>query len=319
LLRDLEKKILGGTDITFEEALPLVDVQGDEIYELIHIAWKITRRFSGAEVDLCSIINAKSGHCLEDCKFCAQSGHYQTDIVTYPLLDESKTLEQAREIEQSGANRFSLVTSGRGPSKREFAQIVSIYETLKRETRLELCASLGVIDGEQAKQLAMAGVTMYHHNLETCRDFFPSICSTHSYDDRVNTIVVVKEAGMRVCSGGILSMGESWRNRVEFAFELRELGVDSVPINILNPIEGTPFAHLTTMKPLDVLKSIAIFRLVLPKAKLRLAGGRASALRNLQPLAFQAGVNALLVGNYLTTGGRSVAEDLQMLTDLEIY
>lgn len=318
MLHYLEKKILNGKDIAFEEALSLINLQDDEIYELIHTAWRITRSFSVSGVDLCSIINAKSGHCSEDCKFCAQSCHYQTEIDTYPLLHESKVLEQAREIEKSGVNRFALVTSGRGPSKLEFDKIISIFKVLKKETKLELCASLGIINEEQARQLIMAGVSIYHHNLETCRNYFPFICTTHSYDERVNTILAVKKAGMRVCSGGIFSIGESWENRVELAFELKELGVDSVPINILNPIKGTPFEHLQPMKPLDILKSIAIFRLVLPKTRLRLAGGRASGLRDLQPMAFQAGVNALLVGNYLTTSGRSVVEDIQMLSDLGV-
>ncbi|NPV93002.1 MAG: biotin synthase BioB [Firmicutes bacterium] len=316
MLQDLPKRILDGAEISFEEALELTELSGDEVYDLIHAAWKVTRGLSGAEVDLCSIINAKSGRCSEDCRFCAQSGRYHTGIETYPLLDASRVLEQAREIEQSGAHRFSLVISGRGPSRSEFDRIISIYETLKSETRLNLCASLGVIDKEQARRLAAAGVTMYHHNLETCRSFFPSICSSHTYDDRVATVEAVKKAGMRVCCGGILSMGESWRHRVEFAFELKELGVDSVPINILNPIEGTPFEHLQPMSPLDTLKSIAIFRLALPKTRLRLAGGRAAALRDTLPLALQAGINAMLVGNYLTTAGRSVAEDVQMLSDL---
>ena len=316
MLRYLEQKLMDGSCISFEEALPLLDLQGDDIYELVHAAWRVTRRFAGPEVDLCSIINAKSGRCSEDCRFCAQSGHYQTGIETYPLLDEAEVLRKAKEIEDSGANRFSLVISGRGPSSREFELILHIYQTLQRETRLELCASLGVIDQGQARQLADVGVSMYHHNLETCRRYYPSICTTHDYDDRVKTVLAVKAAGMRVCSGGILFMGETWRDRLELAFELRGLGVDSVPVNFLNPIDGTPLAGIDPIQPLEALKALAIFRLVLPKTKIRLAGGRADALRNLQPLAFQAGVNAMLVGNYLTTAGRSVAEDIQMLSDL---
>lgn len=316
MVNKLKDKILAGDQITPAEAMPLTALSGSQVYELLHVAWQVTDHFLGASVDLCSIINAKSGRCSEDCQFCAQSGHFQTEADDYPLLDLEKILGRAQEMEAAGANRFSLVISGRGPDQADFMHILEIFRVLKRETGLGLCASLGIINEEQAAQLAAVGVTIYHHNLETGRNYFPFICTTHTYDERVQTIQAARKAGLRVCSGGILSLGESWADRVELAFELRELQVDSIPLNILNPLKGTPLAHLKPMKPLEVLKTIAIFRLMLPQAELRLCGGREPALRSLQPLAFSAGINALLVGNYLTTAGRTVTEDVQTLTDL---
>ncbi|NLK51582.1 MAG: biotin synthase BioB [Syntrophomonadaceae bacterium] len=316
MVNKLKDKILAGDQITPAEAMPLTALSGSQVYELLHVAWQVTDHFLGASVDLCSIINAKSGRCSEDCQFCAQSSYFQTEVDDYPLLDLEKILDRAQEMEAAGANRFSLVISGRGPDQADFTRILKIFRVLKRETGLGLCASLGIINEEQAAQLAEVGVTTYHHNLETGRSYFPFICTTHTYDERVQTIQAARKAGLHVCSGGILSLGESWANRVELAFELRELQVDSVPLNILNPLKGTPLAHLKPMKPLEVLKTIAIFRLILPQTELRLCGGREPALRSLQPLAFSAGINALLVGNYLTTAGRTVTEDVQTLIDL---
>jgi len=316
VLNKLKDKILAGNQISAAEALSLTALSGSQVYELLHVAWQVTDHFFGTSVDLCSIINAKSGRCSEDCQFCAQSGHFQTEAEVYPLLNLEKILARAQEMEAAGANRFSLVISGRDPAQADFIRILEIFQALKKETGLGLCASLGIINEEQAAQLAAAGATTYHHNLETCRNYFPFICTTHTYDERVQTIQAARKAGLRVCSGGILSLGESWANRVELAFELRELQVDSVPLNILNPLKGTPLAHLKPMNPFEVLKAIAIFRLILPQTELRLCGGRGPALRSLQPLAFPAGINALLVGNYLTTTGGTVAEDVQTLTDL---
>lgn len=318
MLSQLTEKILAGNEISFAEALSLTGLPADQTYELIHTAWRITRRLSLPGVELCSIINAKSGHCSEDCRFCAQSGRYRTDINTYPLLAESRVLESAREMESLGVKRFSLVISGRGPSRSDFSKVLKILRAIKRETGLTLCASLGIIDQEQAEQLAEAGVATYHHNLETSRSHFPSICTTHSYQERIDTIRAARSAGLEICCGGILFMGESWKDRVEFAFELKELQVDSVPLNILNPIKGTPLENLEPANPLDVLKAIAIFRIIMPRTRLRLAGGREPALRDLQPLAVPAGINGLMVGNYLTTSGRSIADDIQMLSDLGV-
>ncbi|MDH7479914.1 MAG: biotin synthase BioB, partial [Syntrophomonadaceae bacterium] len=267
MLSQLTEKILAGDEVSFAEALSLTDLPADQAYELIHAAWRITRKFARPGVELCSIINARSGHCPEDCRFCAQSGRYRTDIQTYPLLAESRVLEPAREMESLGVKRFSLVISGRGPSRSDFPEVLKILRALKRETGLTLCASLGIIDPEQAEQLAAAGVTTYHHNLETSRSHFPSVCTTHSYQERIDTIRAARSAGLEICCGGILFIGESWKDRVEFAFELKELGVDSVPLNILTPIKGTPLENLEPANPLEVLKAITIFRIILPRAR----------------------------------------------------
>lgn len=313
---ELVTRIQSGGEITFDEALALGEFDGGRLNELFLAALQVTRHFHGNRVDLCSIINAKSGRCSEDCAFCAQSGHYRTGAPVYPLLSKEEVLERACEMEQKGARRFALVTSGRGIPDGDFEKVLDIYETLREKTGLCLCASLGIIDYDKALRLKEAGVTMYHHNLETSRSYYPEICTTHSFEERVETIHAAKAAGLGICSGGIIGLGENWRHRVEMAFQLKELGAVSVPVNILTPIEGTPLWGKPVPLPLEVLKTAAMFRLALPGALVRLCGGREAALRDLQSLALLAGVNGLMVGNYLTTGGRRVEDDLQMVKDL---
>lgn len=318
MFNELVKKIKSGLETTFEEALALGGLDGGRLNELFLAALQVTRHFHGNRVDLCSIVNARSGRCSEDCAFCAQSGHYRTEAPVYPLLSKEEILERAREMELRGARRFALVTSGRGISESDFEKVLDIYQMLKEKTGLGLCASLGIIGYDKAVRLKEAGVGMYHHNLETCRSYFPHICTTHSFDERVETVKAAKEAGLEVCSGGIIGLGESWRHRVEMAFHLKELGVASVPINILTPVKGTPLWGRPLLEPVEVLRTAAMFRLVLPGALIRMCGGREAALRDLQPLALLAGVNALMVGNYLTTSGRRVEDDLQMVADLKL-
>lgn len=311
-------KILSGGEITPGEAIALGELTGQDLWELLWAARQVSRNFHGNKVDLCSIINAKSGRCSEDCAFCAQSSHYQTGVAIYPLLSVEEILERAKVMESKGARRFSLVTSGRGIPGGDFDKIIHIYNTLREKTGLGLCASLGIIDYKKALRLKEAGVSMYHHNIETSGSFYPEICRTHSFGERVETINSVREAGLTVCSGGIIGMGEKWEHRVEMAFQLKEMGISSVPLNLLTPIGGTPLWGRPVPAPLEALKTVAMFRLVLPGAVLRLAGGRESALRDLQSLALVSGVNGLMVGNYLTTGGRRVEDDLKMLEDLEL-
>lgn len=312
----LEEKVLAGQDITRKEAHKLAELAGPDLYYLFAAASRIRDARAGKKVDLCSIINAKSGRCTENCKFCAQSAHYQTGVEVYDLLDEEAIFERARQMEAEGARRFSLVTSGRELNRANFAKVLAIYRRLARETNLKLCASLGIVTEDMAGQLQEAGVTMYHHNLETSESFFPYICTTHSYQDRIDTIKACQAAGLDVCSGGIISMGETMAQRLEMAFALRELKVQSVPINILNPIKGTALENQPLLPPLEILQTIANFRFILPGAMLRFAGGRANALRNLQAMGYLAGINAALVGSYLTTSGRTVAEDIQMILDM---
>lgn len=316
-METVKEKITRGLPLDTEEAFSLNQLEGKEIYELITLAGGVTRQiFSGNEVELCSIINARSGSCSENCAFCAQSAHHNTEVQTYPMLQPEEILHTAIKVEESGVKRFSIVTSGRGISRRDLEVVLKTLLLLRRETDLDLCASLGIIDQNQAGMLVEAGLSKYHHNLETSSGYFEQICTTHTYRERVQTIINAQEAGLRVCTGGILGLGESPRHQVEMAFELQKLNIDSVPLNFLHPIPGTPLQNQRTISPLQILRAIAIFRLVLPKAVLRLCGGRKEGLRRLQPLAFLAGANGLLVGDYLTTEGDSIQKDLQMLWDL---
>ena len=316
VINRLEEKVLAGQDITQEEAQELAELDGSELYQLFVAASRIRDLRAGKKVDLCSIINAKSGLCSENCKFCAQSAYHQTGVDVYDLLDEESILERGLQMEAEGAKRYSLVTSGRGINEGDFLKVLAIYRRLARETNLKLCASLGIITEDMARSLREAGVTMYHHNLETSESYFPQICTTHSYQDRINTIRACQAADLEVCSGGIISMGETMGQRLEMAFTLRNLEVQSVPINILNPIVGTGLEEQRVLTPLEILQTIAIYRFILPEARLRFAGGRENALRNLQAMGYLAGINATLVGSYLTTSGRTVAEDIQMILDM---
>lgn len=316
VIKRLEEKVLEGQEITSEEAQELGQLEGSDLYQLFAAASKIRDLRGGKMVDLCSIINAKSGTCSENCKYCAQSAHHQTDVEVYDLLNEASILERALQMETEGAKRYALVTSGRGISEEDFVKTLGIYRRLARETNLKLCASLGIISKDMARRLRETGVTTYHHNLETSESYFPYICTTHSYQDRINTIKACQAAGLDICSGGIISLGETMDQRLEMAFALRELRVQSVPINILSPIAGTPLENQRVLPPLEILQTIAIYRFILPEARLRFAGGRENALRDLQAMGYLAGINATLVGSYLTTSGRSVAEDIQMILDM---
>ena len=283
---------------------------------LLAMADKIKQKFNDNTVDLCAIVNARSGKCPENCKFCAQSAHHDTGVQEYPFMDDESILNAARKAKEAGAIRFSIVTSGRNTSNpNEFAQIIRVLKKIREEIGLEICCSLGLLTYDQAVKLKEIGVTRYHSNIETAPSHFKDICSTHNYQDKMSTISNAKKAGIRVCSGGILGLNETLEQRVEMAFELKRLGVDSVPLNILNPIKGTPFEH---NKALAILRTFAVFRFILPKALIRTAGGREVNLRDLQAYALTGGLNGLMVCGYLTTDGRSPQDDLQMIQDLEL-
>lgn len=316
MLYELGKRITGGGRISREEAIGLAELNISQIYELISVSNTVTRHFRGTRLELCSIINARSGNCSEDCSFCAQSSRYNTGAAVYPIASPREILRQALAMEKAGARRFSIVTSGRGISGRDLETVLNAVDLLKRETGLGLCASLGIIDEKKALMLKEAGVTMYHHNLEACSGYYPSVCTTHSHNDRVNTVRAAQKAGLRVCSGGILGLGESFLQRVELAFEIRELEVDSVPVNFLSPIAGTPLEGAEPLQPIALLHTLAIFRLILPGAALRLCGGRKQGLGRLQPLAFMAGADGVMIGDYLTTKGEDPDGDRKMFADL---
>ncbi|GIW48258.1 MAG: biotin synthase [Deltaproteobacteria bacterium] len=265
-----------------------------------------------------SIISAQTGNCPEDCAFCSQSAHYDTEIKTHPFMATEKILMAAKQAEKLGAMDFCIVISGRGPTPKVFKKVLEAVDLLRKETNLKIGCSLGELTEEQAFALKEHGVWRYNHNLETCRSYFPRICTTHTYEDRLRTAKLVKKAGMQLCSGGILGMGESVRQRIEFAFELKELDPSWVPINFLNPRPGTPLGHLPLVSPFEAVKTIAIFRLILPDKIIMAAGGREVTLRDLQAMGLLAGANAMILGNYLTTLGRSPEEDLRMLDDLQM-
>ncbi len=310
-LKEIKERVLAGEKVSLEETHILYDA---DLSELFRGANEIREFFCGDRVELCSIVNARSGGCEEDCAYCAQSSHYFTGVVEHPLIPADTALKQAEEAEKSGVKRFSLVTSGRALQGKEFDQILMIYRLLQQNTNLHLCASLGCISYEQAVALREVGVTMYHHNLETGPSFFPRICSTHCFEDRVRTIKVVKQAGLMVCSGGIFGMGETREDRLELAFALRDLGVTSVPLNILVPIKGTPLEFQEPISLEEIFRTMAVYRFILPSAHLRLAAGRLRFGRGIGR-AYTLGINAALVGNFLTTVGTNIQEDLAMIEE----
>jgi biotin synthase len=311
LITDLGAKVLAGESIGFAEALALTEIDRADVPLLMAVANKVRAEFCGDAVDTCEIVNARSGNCPEDCKYCAQSVHSRAAIATYPLLDEEALLAAAKTAEADGARRFSIVTAGAGMlGSDDFPRVLAAIERIRRETGVIPCCSLGVLDEEHFAALKAAGVTRYHHNLETAESYYPEICTTHSWQGRVDTVKRAKAAGLEVCSGGIIAMGESWQQRVELAFTLRELDVDSVPVNILTPIAGTALADQPPLAPLEIFQTLALFRLIMPTKAIRYAGGREQALGDLAPLGLMAGVNAMLIGNYLTTAGRGAAHDI---------
>jgi len=313
-----EKKIIEQGSLDFAEALALLDLQDEDLLFLLALANKITQKKYGKKIDLCSIINAKSGRCSENCAFCAQSVYHSTSVESYSLLDKATVLEKAKYMEKKGAHRFSLVVSGKGIDKgKDLEQICDILVTLKKETKLSLCASLGLLSFSTACYLQEAGLERYHHNLETAQSHFAKICTTHSYEERKMSIKAAQQAGLSVCSGIILGLGESKEQRLEIAYELKKMQVDSVPINLLNPLLGTPLEKQPALSVKDILKTVAVLRLILPEVSLRFCGGREHNLRDWQSLGMLAGINGLMIGNYLTTTGRNIEQDLKMLKDLD--
>ncbi|MFA4842403.1 MAG: biotin synthase BioB [Candidatus Omnitrophota bacterium] len=285
--------------------------------ELISIANRIRQEFSGDKMELCSILNAKSGLCAQDCKFCAQSSRHKTGIDTYPLQDKNQMLEAARRAKDIGAERFDIVTSGESLSERELHIIADCISEITQKVGIKMCASLGKMKDEGFHLLKSAGLTRYHHNIETSAAFFPKIVTTHTFGDRIETILSAKRAGLEVCSGGIIGLGESMDDRISMALALKELDVHSVPINILVPIAGTPLGESVTLSAPEAIRTIAIFRIILKDKIIKIAAGRESVLKDFQALGFMAGANGMLIGGYLTIKGRAVNQDWQLVKDVE--
>lgn len=301
-----------GGKISFERALELA--QSSNAADLYTAADEIRRYFHGSKFDLCSIINAKSGKCSENCKFCAQSSHFNTEIEVYDIIDENEAVLQGKDNDDHGVERISLVTAGKTASVSDISQYGKIYKRLSEETCLKFCASMGMLTEKKAHLLKSYGVERYHCNLEACREFFPTVCTTHTWEEKVTTIEIARDAGMDVCSGGIIGMGETLEQRIRLAIELRELNVYSIPINVLTPIENTPFEKVEPLSISDVLLCIAIFRFINPHAVVRLAGGR-SQLGDDQYRCFTSGANGAIVGNYLTTLGNTMSSDLKSIEE----
>ena len=303
--------------ISFEEALALGELTGhDEISDLVERAWAVRTERFGDSTDMCSLVNAKSGGCAEDCGFCAQSRYAEADTPMHAMMSPEQILEHARAAEAAGAHRFCMVTQGQGLSKRDFESIVEGAKLVAANTNLKRCVSVGHLSAERARRLADAGVQRVHHNVETARSYYEEVTTTVRYEGRIRTIDAVREAGLETCVGGILNLGESPRQRVEMAFELAEINPTSVPVNLLNPRSGTKFGERDPMDPWEVVKWVAIFRLILPDALFRLCGGRVENLHELQPLAVKAGLNGVMMGNFLTTLGAEPAEDREMFEEL---
>jgi biotin synthase len=314
----ITQRILGGGEMNPDEGRWMIRLDDEYLTWLMAGADRIRKTFRGNEIEVCAISNVRSGSCSENCSFCAQSGHYETTAPVYNYIPEDRLVGQAKRAREWGASDFGVVSKGWGVrSQKERDQLKGYFSAMRDHSDIGRCASLGALDKETAMMLKDMGMENYHHNLETAESYFDNICTTHTYQENIDTVRYAIEAGLRVCAGGILGMGESLDQRIELAESLRNLGVESVPLNFLNPQAGTPFGNLASMTPLEILKNIAVFRYMLPRAEIRIAGGR-QFLGDLQSMIFMAGASGVMIGDYLTTKGRQVDDDLRMLRDLRL-
>jgi biotin synthase len=315
-LMPLLESLVSGSQLTEEQAIVLANLSPASLPQLFTATTRIREQYFGNRISLCSIVNAKSGLCPEDCAFCAQSSHHATGVTTYPLLEQKTLLAGARAVATHGAACYGIVTSGSGISQgEELEQVCSAISAIRAEGKVAPGASLGTLTKAAADRLKAAGLVTYHHNLETSRSFFPQICTSHSYEDDVATVRLAKQAGLRVCCGGLFGLGETMNQRVELALTLRELQVDSVPINFLDPVPGTPLATMPQLTPLVCLHIIALYRLILPDRHITICGGRQRNLRELQSWIFMAGASGVMTGDYLTKEGRQPEDDRRMIED----
>lgn len=311
-INNIKNNILNGYAITKEEAMSLIHMDLDELCMSADI---IRKHFCGNSFDICSIVNGKSGKCSEDCKYCAQSSYYKTLINDYSLLDNNRLIKEAIYNKNKGILRYSIVTSGKKLSDYEIDKVCKSYFKIKKNCDIALCASHGLLTYEQFKKIKNAGVIRYHNNLETSRRNFTNVCTTHTYDDKINAIKSAQQSGLEVCSGGIVGLGETYEDRIDMIFDIRNLGVKSIPVNILNPIVGTPYENLPVLTTEEICRIVAIFRFIVPNAIIRLAGGR-GLMKDKGKLVFKAGANGAISGDMLTTSGISIDEDISMIKEL---
>lgn len=324
MINSLKNKILNNGLLTKDEAFHLIQVVQNYVksisgsYELHPLfsffcsANEIRKKFRNNTVDLCAIINAKSGACSEDCSYCAQSSKSKTDAPVYPLISKDIILQKAKEAKDAGVKRFCIVTSGRKITDKEIGEIASMIEGIHNIGLLP-CATLGLLNRDELHFLKESGLVRYHHNLETSERFFPEICRTHTYYDKLKTIEAAQSVGLSVCSGGIFGLGETWQDRIEMAFALRDLNVDSSPINFLIPVKGSLLGNMDVLHPFEALSIISLYRFILPEKEIRVCGGRIQILKDMHSFIFMAGADSLLTGNYLTTTGRSYNDDIKLI------
>ncbi len=307
-------QVLSGNKIKFEDAINLIN--SNDILTLSDCANNITKSYNGDFIDVEKLINAKSGRCPEDCSFCSQSSFYNTDITKYPLLEPEKIFLQAEKAKEEGANSFCIVCAYRSPPEKEFKQICKTIELIRNKIDIDVNASLGFLTKDMANTLKEIGIKRYNHNLETAESFFKKICTTHTYQDRITTAKIAKEAGLDLCSGGIIGMGESIEQRIELGFALEAIQPNEVPINILIGREGTPMFGFNPITPEEVIKTIATFRFIMPKTIIKIAGGREVHLKHNDRITLKAGANGIITGGYLTTKGNNASEDFKMIKEI---
>lgn len=311
-LERLKKKVLEGYQISKEEALALAEMP---LEELTQAADEIRQKFCKNQFDLCTIINGKSGKCSENCKYCAQSSFYPTDVESYPLLGTKELLKQAEYSSKRGVPRYSIVTSGKKLSSREVEQVCESIRQIKEHVDISVCVSFGLLEEEEFRKVKEVGAVRVHNNLEASANYFPNVCTTHTQKDKIDSLQAAEKAGLSICSGGIMGLGESMEDRIDLAFTLRELGVQSVPVNMLNPIPGTPYENNPRLTEEEMCRIVAVFRFILPKAFIRLAGGR-GLMQDQGRRCFQSGANAAITGDMLTTAGITIQKDMEMLEEL---
>jgi biotin synthase len=313
---EMTRRILEGGEISVEEAGWMIRLDTQYLPWLMAGADRIRKTFRGDNIEACAISNVRSGNCSENCSFCSQSGHYETNSPVYDYISSEELITQAKRAREWGVSDFGVISKGWGlRSEKESNQLKEYFDALGEHSDIGRCSSVGVLTAETAQTLKASGLENYHHNLETAESFFDNVCTTHTYQENIDTVQHAMEAGFSVCSGGILGMGESLDQRIELAETLRQLKVESVPLNFLSPSLGTPMGNQTPMEPMEILQTIVVYRYMLPKVEIRIAGGR-HFLGDLQSMIFMAGASGIMIGDYLTTKGRQVEDDLQMLEDL---